>query len=306
MPTAIAEGVDYSHSRPNLDCLRRVVDKRFVVRYVGTPSSGKNLTVDEAAAIRLVGLDLAAVYETTAGYMLGGRERGRSAAIAAVTDARRYGYPAGRPIYYALDVDPRGFTGTEWSAVREFLNGARDVTGREAVGVYGAFEAIERLCPDWAPFGWQTYAWSRGFVSEKAALYQYRNGQDVCGGTVDLCRSFRSDFGQWSLETEDDLTPDQSKKLDEIHAAFRNSSSPLSGNLAGRLDVIFKAYDQQAQWDVWSGNLPGRMDYVYALLRDPTSLAEALAAELPDNVTQAAVEAALKAVLGSLDAEATP
>jgi hypothetical protein len=179
--------------------------KGFAVRYVGTPSSGKNLTVAEANRLRAADLGLVAVYQTTADFMLQGFGRGVRAAREATSDAARYGLPAGRPIYYALDIDPRALTAAQRNAINAFLDGAASVTGRGRVGVYGGWLAIEQLVPENAAFGWQTYAWSRGAVSGLAHLYQYRNGVTICGGEVDLCRSLKPDYGQWSLK-EDDMS----------------------------------------------------------------------------------------------------
>jgi hypothetical protein len=215
----MAEGVDYSHTRPDPRCLAQA-GKRFAVRYIGTPNSGKNLTAPEADRLRAAGIDLVAVYETTADFMLAGFDRGVRAAREATADGARYGLPAHRPIYYALDIDPRPLTAAQWNAVNRFCDGAASVTGRHRVGVYGGWLAIEQLVPENAPYGWQTYAWSGGKVSPLAHLLQYRNGAEVCSQTVDLCRSLKADYGQWSLE--DDMTPAQAEQLAAIHNAVIN------------------------------------------------------------------------------------
>lgn len=171
--------------------------KRFAVRYVGTVLSGKNLTLSETNRLRSAGLDLVAVYQTTAGFMFEGAD-GYRAAQTADQDARSCGMPAGRPIYFALDRDPASLTASQWMATARFLDRAALAIGRHRVGVYGGYEAIERLVPHDAAYGWQTYAWSRGRINSRAHLYQYRNGVDLCGGLVDLCRSLAPDYGQWT------------------------------------------------------------------------------------------------------------
>lgn len=207
----MAEGVDYSHSKPNPDRLVRA-GKSFAVRYVGTPASGKSLTAGEVAELRQAGVEVVATYETTAGFML--TADGASAARAARTHAASCGMPSGRPIYFALDVDPAGLSTTEWGRVERFLDDAAGVLGRGAVGVYGAFSAIERLVPNRAHWGWQTYAWSHRRWSDKAHLTQYKNGVDLAGGTVDLCASKTTDYGQWGRTEENDM--DQNELRDEL------------------------------------------------------------------------------------------
>jgi len=235
----MAEGVDYSWARPSASCLYNN-GRRFAVRYIGTPSSGKNLTAGEAQALRVSGVEIVATYETTAGFMLGGYDRGVQAAIAANQDARQLGMPAGRPVYYALDVDPRPFTAGQWGAIEGFLAGAR--TRGEPVGVYGAHLAIERLVPNHARFGWQTYAWSGGRLSAKAHLFQYRNGQSLCGGTVDFCRSFAADYGQWGYNPAEPPPP-PSLPLEDEPMLVTRYNDPAAGYWFLHGDTFFHLND---------------------------------------------------------------
>jgi len=215
----MAEGVDYSFARPGASCLAHN-GKRFAVRYVGTPSSGKALSPVEVGRLQAAGLDLVAVYQTTAGFMAEGAS-GFQAAERAHADAVRCGMPPDRPIYFALDTDPAGITGGGWLSVERFLADAARAIGRHRTGVYGGYAAIERLVdgehPQHCRYGWQTYAWSRGRVSPKAHLFQYQNGVNLCGGAVDLCRSLQPDFGQWTESTtEDDDMPYSKEELHEL------------------------------------------------------------------------------------------
>lgn len=209
----MAEGVDYSYDKPDPAGLARA-GKRFAVRYVGTPSSGKSLTTLEADNLRRAGVEIVATYETTAGFML--NADGASAATRALTHARQCGMPKGRPIYFALDVDPAGLSATEWARVERFLVDAAGVLGHDAVGVYGGFGAIERLVPTHARWAWQTYAWSHRRWSTKNHLTQYQNGVALAGGTVDLCASKTIDYGQWGRTEEDDMNAEELRdELDE-------------------------------------------------------------------------------------------
>ena len=195
----MVEGVDYSHSRPGPKCLYDS-GKRFVVRYVGpNTTSGKWLRAPEMAALRAAGLQIALVMETVAAAPLEGYAEGVEDARQAKTMADGLGI-VGRPIYFALDVDPNPLSTAQWNAIKAYCDGAASVIGRHRVGMYGGFKAIEVLTPTWAPYGWQTYAWSAGKLSTKAALYQYKNGVNLCGGELDLCRSLKPDYGQWPFQ----------------------------------------------------------------------------------------------------------
>lgn len=191
------EGVDYSFSRPTPSTLK-AVGKHFAVRYVGTPLSQKSLTVTEVSKLNAAEVDIVATYETEAGFML--RENGRNAAFAALNHALAMGMPSHRPIYFALDVDPRSLSDADKVRVRKFLDDAALAIGRRRVGIYGGYTAMQLYVGSSAAYGWQTYAWSGGALHPRAHLYQYKNGVALAGGTVDLCRSLAPDFGQWSYQ----------------------------------------------------------------------------------------------------------
>lgn len=207
------EGVDYSGSRPDLRCLE-AEGKTFVVRYVSVGPHSKNMTKAEVDALIAAGISVVTVYEESAGEMLDGFESGRTAARRARRMAADAGMPDNRPIYFALDIDPNPLSGAEIAACRRFLDGAANEIGRDNVGVYAGFRGIELLCPDSAPWGWQTFAWSKNHDtgqirwSAKAQLQQYRNGQKLCAdiahpgkkAVVDFDRSTADDFGQWPFD----------------------------------------------------------------------------------------------------------
>lgn len=195
------EGVDYSYSRPDPVTLKRL-GKHFAVRYVGTPWSSKNLSLPETRQLQAAGIDLVAVYETTAGYML--VDDGRRAALVAYEDALQVGMPEDRPIYFALDINPNNLSSSQWARVEGFLSAASAAIGPDKVGIYGGYMAVQRLVSKgFARYGWQTYAWSAGAWSAHAHLHQYRNGVTLAGGTVDFCRSIARDFGQWATDADE-------------------------------------------------------------------------------------------------------
>jgi hypothetical protein len=195
----MTEGVDYADSRPDPTCLRRS-GKEFAARYVGGRLS-KRISKSEADGLIHAGLKIVTVWEGNAGEMTNGRAAGVAAARAARSQSAAAGMPIDRPVYFALDVDPALLSAAERGRVGPFLDGAASVIGRQNVGLYGAFSMIEALCPQTAPWGWQTLAWSHGRWSAKAHIQQYRIEVSMCGGVVDLDRTTRADYGQWPFRS---------------------------------------------------------------------------------------------------------
>jgi hypothetical protein len=214
----MAQGLDYAFAHPNLDCVAGQ-GYTFVARYVGDPDPNplKYLDAPELAVIRSLGLSVVAVRETSAGFML--TESGAQHAQVSRAHCNALGLH-GIPIFYALDVDPRGFTSAQKAAVTRFLQDAASVDGgRDRVGLYGSDDAIDAwVGTSYCRWGWQTYAWSAGRVSPKAHFRQYRNGVALCGGTVDLNETYTTDFGQWPRPQEGDVTPEQDQILRDTAA----------------------------------------------------------------------------------------
>jgi hypothetical protein len=196
----VTQGGDYSYDRPDPACLCRS-GWRFVVRYTSSTAS-KNMSPAEVRALVAAGLWVVTVWQEGKAAPLQGRARGVTAAQQARAQAESCGMPRGRPVYFALDVDPNPLTTTQWNSVIGFLDGAASVLGRAAVGVYGGRKAVELMCPGYAPWGWQTRSWSGGIWSPKAQLQQYvvdtaSSPVRLCGGAVDYDRATAPDYGQW-------------------------------------------------------------------------------------------------------------
>jgi hypothetical protein len=205
----MTDGCDYSFARPDPVCLFNDGIK-FAVRYTSIGSSGKNMTPAEVQRLLQAKIALVTVFEESAGHILGGRAAGVDAAKASRDLAGNCGMPRGRPHYFALDIDPNPLTNHDWDQIKGYLDGTASVLGWSSVGIYGGFRAIEKLVPDSAMWGWQTYAWSGGRWSDKAHLQQFKNGVQRCGGVIDLDRTHPdrniTDYGQWGLG--DALSPD--------------------------------------------------------------------------------------------------
>jgi hypothetical protein len=157
----------------------------------------KNMTAAEVAGYVAAGLSIVTICQSGSSFMLKGRSHGVILATRARAEATTCGMPPERPIYFALDIASRDLTTAQWDQIRGFLAGAAGVLGKRWVGLYGDYTAIEALCPEWAPWGMQTYAWSGGRWSSKAQLQQYDNNMTVCGANVDRQRATVADYGGW-------------------------------------------------------------------------------------------------------------
>lgn len=224
----MARGLDYAFSHPNLPCIVQG-GYSFVARYVGDPDPNplKYLDAAEVKALRVLGIDIVVCRETTAGFML--TDDGGTHARIARHHCNSLGLH-GVPIYYALDVDPRGLSSSQINAITRFLQAAANADGGgHMVGLYGAASAIDRwVGTPYCHWGWQTYAWSAGRISPKAHFRQYRNGQAVCGGTVDLNETYAADFGQWprpNVPPPPPPEPDKPKD-DKMYALMKGKDTP--------------------------------------------------------------------------------
>ena len=189
------EGVDYSYGRPGGAALV-AAGKSFAFRYVPYPGNGgKGLTTAELGDLQSHGLSVGLVFESTKGRALGGRPAGVSDATMTAAAITPLGFPADRPVYFAVDFDAQA---TQQAAIDAYLGGAASVLSPSRVGVYGGLDVVNRCAENGsAQWFWQTYAWSGGRQSAHAHLYQYHNGQTINGAAVDFDRSITSDFGQW-------------------------------------------------------------------------------------------------------------
>lgn len=190
----MVEGVDFAFSNPSPGGLY-AAGKRFAMRYVGPGTSPKHLTAAEANALKAAGLSLVTLVEGATGDPKGGFQVGVSHARSAVAMLKARGFPTDRPMYFAIDYD---VSSTSWPAAREYLRGAGSVIGAGLVGIYGEYDAMGWAARDGvAAWFFQTYAWSSGRWYPGNHVEQYSNGRPLAGGTVDLCRSKKPDFGQW-------------------------------------------------------------------------------------------------------------
>lgn len=189
------EGIDYSWARPGGRNIKNA-GKQFVVRYLWPDGEGgKGLDKGELNDLLNNGLEIALVYQAGTNTILGGFNVGVSQARTAQSEINRLGLPEKSVVYFAADWDA---SAAEQGRIDDFLRGAASIIGLERVGLYGSASVMARtMASGTAKWFWQTYAWSRGQVTQGIHLYQYLNGQNL-NGAVDYCRTSLDNYGQIS------------------------------------------------------------------------------------------------------------
>jgi hypothetical protein len=230
-------GLDYSAARLSGGAIRSA-GYDFVIRYVGTPGRTKNITAAEYHDLVAAGVAVALVYENVAEDALGGFAAGQGAARAARADADSIGFPANRPIYFAVDwvaIAP------QMPAVMAYLDGAADVLGIGQVGVYG-FQLTIRTAMDGGHARWFWQCGALSALVPGSHLYQHNNDNtSVSGITCDVNDALAPDFGQNTQSTEvADMTPDESIMLADIHEQMCGNGNRAPGPYNG--------------WELWDGS----------------------------------------------------
>jgi len=202
----MAQVLDYSAGQPGAAAIKRA-GYIGAIRYIGFPSRTKCTDANELDDFTRHGLGMALVYQDGTGDALGGYGAGVAAAGRAGKHADAIGFPAGRPIYFAVDRDITNES--QMDAVMAYLRGAGSVLGGGLVGVYG-----ERDVTVWArgekaaAWWWQTRAWSGTPVrlDPERHLYQ-RPGQVYVGGIqCDVNDVLKPDWGQHTEEDDMQLS----------------------------------------------------------------------------------------------------
>lgn len=256
----MAEGVDYSFSRPDPAGLV-AAGKTFCCRYLSSGSSSKDLSAAEAARLRAAGLDIVSNWERDGHQeLLAGRASGQTAARQAEQQHRACGGPQTAPIYFSADFD------AQIAQVIEFYRGAVDILGYDRTGCYGGYTIVEGLVGSVVRWGWQTFAWSGGRRSQKAHIYQHTVDVALAGGQVDLDTSLQPNFGQWGAAAEAPAEPPaEEPTLTEVgmFICFGPNGAALAGpgywrpmnseeyNLAQKIPGIkVRQVANQREWDV--------------------------------------------------------
>lgn len=170
----------------------------FAARYlVPARLAWKRLIREEAEAITAAGMQVVSVFETSANRPSGGATAGHSDGVEAFNEAHLIKQPLGSAIYFAVDYDA---SPKDYDLIEQYLRAAKTAIGGYRVGVYGSASVIDEMARrKAADCFWQTYAWSHGVKSKNANIYQYSNGQDVSGVSLDLNESFGGE-GWWNTK----------------------------------------------------------------------------------------------------------
>jgi hypothetical protein len=292
------DGVDYSYDRPSASGLASA-GKRFACRYGGPGSSGKQLDAAEARALTRAGIAIVANAEGSTGGLLGGYGTGADWARRTHAHFTSLGMPADRPIYLSVDFD---VTSGQWPSVAAALRGAASVLGAGRVGVYGGLHTVTWARRDRvARWFWQTLAWSGGRWAAGNHIEQYRIDVPLAGGTVDLNRALRADYGQWG----DVMTPAEfARILDDPAVAGKLRALPwqyVGGGiptgystlkvLSETLSMARRAAAQDVdEQHIIAGVLAGL---------DPTVIAAAVVAALPAEQARQVVDELGKRLTGA-------
>lgn len=223
--TITATGIDYAYGRPDPAKIR-TAGYRFVCRYLADAANPKNLTADEVAGLLAAGLDVVLVFEQGATRPLAGAATGSLDGRAAKARADRLGAPPPAAIYAAVDFAP---TSEQMPDVLAYLRSFARGCAPHPLGTYGGWATVDAVHrADLTRYLWQAGGWST-FRDPATGQMKYRLHPAAVlrqhAGTVTIDRvqcdrndALAADYGGWALQMEDEMTPDQEKKMDRLLA----------------------------------------------------------------------------------------
>lgn len=197
-------GFDYAYGRPSVQGIRNAGGS-FVMRYLSTPGNKKNLDADEVQNLKSGGILIGLVFETTANRAMDGEYAGHVDGLAAVQQAQNLGLE-NQPIYFAVDWDAQPF---QFDYVDSYFRGVRTTIG-DRVGCYSGYRYMTHVLDiGLVTHGWQTEAWSRGWVDKRIELIQRIGEVMVDGVSCDKDEAFNTNpFGE-------------TMQIDEVRAVVR-------------------------------------------------------------------------------------
>lgn len=254
--------IDYAYGwTPQATARFKAHGVEVVLRYVGIPTAGKCIGKTELAALHAAGLGLGFIYESTAQWMLGGREAGANAAYRSRSYIRERGGPREPFVWLAADWDVQP---SQVGAVLDCLHGAVSVLGPGHVGIYGGLRvctaALDRRAVAKA---WQTVAWSHGQWERRAVLRQVLGQQwGDLGLSYDTDQMVADNVGQWPAPEPphpDRVLVDVPRGVYRWHVLWvafwpirgrlrRQASDPVS-QYRVRLSVPWRAWETRAWWN---------------------------------------------------------
>lgn len=194
----MSQVLDYSAGFPGAKAIKQA-GYVGAVRYIGFADRRKCTTREELADFTSNKIGMALVFEGATTDWRGGFGAGQANGRKARDHANKIGFPAGRPIYMAVDQDV--VTATEYATMIDYLRGANtSLGGVVATGVYGEADVIDRARDAGvAGWFWQTAAWSQGRRTT-AHLFQHVGAVTVGGIACDINDVLTDDWGQHNYQ----------------------------------------------------------------------------------------------------------
>lgn len=202
-------GLDYAGRSPGAAAVK-AAGYQFVARYLSRYTS-KVITKAEYDDMTNNGVGVVVVFEDYANQALKGYAQGVSDVQFALDQANGIGWPADRPIYFAVDFD---ISDAQKPAVGEYFKGVASVIGIGRTGGYGGYWLVKYLFDSGLiTYGWQAVAWSGGNREARAHLFQRLGGVTVNGTQCDVNDALKADYGQNNTNGGTDMTRDEAAEI---------------------------------------------------------------------------------------------
>lgn len=141
---------------------------------------GKCATPWEIAGYREAGLVVALNFEDGATNWMNGRDQGNADGSFAAGLAKGIGYPTNCAIIFSIDYDAQEY---QYDQIFQYIIGCSGYG--YPIGVYGSYGVVQAcMQSELVEVGWQTAAWSGGFLYSGATMYQHIFGQLFDTSTV--------------------------------------------------------------------------------------------------------------------------
>lgn len=273
-------GIDLAWARPTVAQIK-ATGATWVARYFSNDDS-KDLHPAEVHAYPAAGIDIVAVWESTAGRATAGRAAGIADAKNTEAQRKAAGLPDNMVLHFAVDQQ------AAWASVQPYFDGVISVIGLQRTGCYGGIDVINGAYAHGIRYLWQTVAWSHGQWSPHATIRQ--TGKTTLGGSADWDEAMVTDFGQYPrplAPQEQDMTPQEHQMLVELLAiakgpgilAYRNAKADAASVKAGK------------------GHIPDVYGYIvatHATVKAQAAAIDTLASLAGKNVDTATVVAAVE------------
>lgn len=239
-------GLDYAGSSPGAAAVK-AAGFNFVARYLSRYTA-KTIRLPEYQNMVGNGVGVVLVFEDYANQALQGYAQGAADAQVALDQANALGWPADRPIHFAVDFD---ISDAQKPAAGEYMKGVHSVIGLARTGAYGGYYWI-KYCDEnglAAPNArWQAVAWSGGQVHPTATLFQRLGGVTVNGTSCDVNDALKSDYGQGGHDMSTIATQDMVNSLANAYLEDNTDKNPSLEMYVGMpVETVIDAFNGAAE-----------------------------------------------------------